>query len=106
MPLVMSARFVVVFLPVKDSTASYMADLSRVDRRVAHQGDAKARQLRQNRRSTKGAMRNTSTGFITRDRRGFMDRYSREVTGIRPHMVRKRLRYGWTLQESITASIP
>lgn len=85
-----------------------MADLSIVPRRAAP-GSTKDRTLRLNRIRNRGLMADTRNGFRERDRRNFIEQATSITASSTPltvHTVRKRLRYGWSLQDAISTPAP
>lgn len=100
----MGARFLVAKGTVK-SILPVMADLSIVP---YHQkpGSAGDRRRRQDRRSTRGLMVDTRTGFSSMNRRNLMDRASQVTLGVTPGLIRKRLRRDWQLQTALSTPAP
>jgi len=85
-----------------------MADLSIVPRRCPP-GSRIDRGLRLNRLRNKGLMVDTRNGFSSRDRRNFIEQatsITASSTLLTVAMVRKRLRYCWSLQDALATAAP
>lgn len=85
-----------------------MADLSLVPRRCPP-GSTIDRGLRLNRERNRGLMVDTRTGFSSRDRRNFIEQaisITASSTPMTVGLVRKRLRYCWSLQDALATAAP